>query len=83
MVSSNLVESYFVECSHVLHDCESSIKYIVYVHFGRLMHVWQGIGLTQFRQSVVCRLSGISELRLNGARQTYGYYRTLMLNKKV
>ena len=52
MVSSHLAESYFVESSHVLYGCESSIK--IYVHFGRLMHVWQGIGLTQFRQSVVC-----------------------------
>ena len=49
MMSSHIAESYFVECSHVLYGCESSIKNIglVYVQFGRLMHAWQGIGLTQ------------------------------------
>ena len=86
MVSSNLVESYFVECSHVLHDCESSIK--IY----RVCAFWPTHAcLARHRPNTVsaecclsvCRLSGISELRLNGARQTYGYYRTLMLNKKV
>ena len=81
MVSSNLVESYFVECSHVLHDCESSIK--IY----RVCAFWPTHAcLARHRPNTVsaecclsvCCLSGISELRLNGARQTYEYYRTLI-----